>query len=43
MAITYEYYIWSDPENSDEDLQKRIEEALRNANLEYEYKNVEDY
>lgn len=37
----YEYYIWSADEDSDDGLQQRIEEALCNANLEYEFNRVE--
>jgi hypothetical protein len=41
MGDVYEYYIWSADEDSDEDLQSRIEEALRDANLEYEFNRLE--
>ena len=42
MPRTYEYYIWSAADDSDDDLMERIQEALRDANLECEYKNFEE-
>lgn len=41
MARTYEYYIWADPED-DDNLYERINEALRNANLQCELIRFEE-
>jgi hypothetical protein len=42
MPRVYEYYIWSNPDDDDTNLAERIEEALRDANLEFEYNRFED-
>lgn len=41
---TYKYYIWdADPDHDDEKMQERIQKALENAGLAYEYDTIEDY
>ena len=39
---TYEYYIWDNKEDDDRKLQERIEQALRDAGLEYEFNRITD-
>lgn len=42
MDPTYEYYIW-DLAGDPDTLQERIEKALREAGLQYEFKGMENY
>ena len=44
MPYVYEYYIWDKEDNEDDDtLSERIEKALTDAGLEWEYNRISDY
>lgn len=46
MSWTYKYYIWDDEvgkeRTEDDNLQERIEKALGDAGLQFEYDTIED-